>query len=227
VSSPARARDPYVAYLHRFFHRWLPYYDLFARCAAPVYAAVVRRVAPRPGRVVLDLCTGTGEVALRCARRGAEVTGIDITSEMLDRARRKAGGLPLALRLMDARRLAFADSSFDAAVLCFALHDMPRRVRLEVLAEAARVARERLVVADYALPRGWLGRKLLLPLVRLFETAYFPGFAAEGLEPLLAEAGLAASEVSRRGWPFFAVWVIPLKGALRPGETGSAPGAEA
>ncbi len=197
--------DAYIAYTHRFFTRWVPVYDLFARSILYAYRAAVSSLAPRRGRSILDLCTGTGEIALRCARQGAEVTGIDVTPAMLARARRKKGDLRVRFQLMDARRLAFPDASFDRAVLSFALHDMPRRVRLEVLREAARVARERLVILDYDFPRGPLG-PVLVWLVDLFESAYFKGFAREPTSALLREAGLEAVCVRRA--LFFAVRVV-------------------
>ncbi|MCP3960665.1 MAG: class I SAM-dependent methyltransferase, partial [bacterium] len=129
----SKRTDAYIAYTHRFFTRWVPVYDLFARSIFYAYRAAVRSLEPRRGRSILDLCTGTGEIALRCARQGAEVTGIDVTPAMLARARRKKGELAVRFQLMDARRLAFPDASFDRVVISFALHDMPRRVRLEVL----------------------------------------------------------------------------------------------
>jgi demethylmenaquinone methyltransferase/2-methoxy-6-polyprenyl-1,4-benzoquinol methylase len=167
-----------------------------------------------PDTRVLDLCTGTGEIALRCARRGARVIAVDLSDSMMARARAKLAARPeLATRLrfetMDARRLAFADRSFDVTVLSFALHDMPRPVRLEVLREARRVTARRLVVLDYELPRARPWRRALTASIALFETAYFPRFAAEGLEPLLRDAGLGGAARTRLG-PSFALYAIDL-----------------
>ncbi|MCP3962631.1 MAG: methyltransferase domain-containing protein [bacterium] len=201
--------DPYIAYTHRFFGRWVGVYDLFARSIAPAYRAAVRVIEPRAGRSILDICTGTGEIALRCARQGAEVTGIDVTPAMLAKARKKAGDLPVRFEVMDARDLAFPDSSFDLATVSFGLHDMPRRVRLEVLREAARVTRERLVILDYELPKQRLPGALLLWLVGMFESAYFKGFVREGAPALLREAGLRTVEVKRVA-PLFSVHGVAL-----------------
>lgn len=204
------ANDAYIAYIHRFFRFWLPVYDLFALSIFWVYGTAMRVVAPRPGLRVLDVCTGTGEIALRCARRGADVTGVDVTPEMLEKARRKARALPVRLECLDARRLPFGEREFDVAVLSLALHDMPRRVRLEVLREAARVARERLVIVEYAFRGAPLVRRVLVRLVASFETAYLPRFAAEGVEPLLAEAGIQRPVTVLRQFPVFAVYVVHL-----------------
>ncbi len=185
-----RGADPYAAFTRRFFDGWSPLYDLFSRPIGFAYAAAVRAAGAAPGRRILDVCTGTGEIAIRCARRGADVTAIDMTPSMMDRARAKARDLPVRFARMDARRLAFADRSFDVALLSFALHDMPRKVRVEVLREASRVAREALVVLDYELPRAepWhgLGRRFL----ELFETPYVRDFTRHGAPKALADAGL-------------------------------------
>jgi len=100
------------------------------------------------GRAVLDVGTGTGRGALALARRGARVTGVDASAQMLDIARRRAieARLSIDWREGDAHRLAFDDRSFDAAVSLRVLMHTPDWRRC--LAELCRVARER-VVFDY------------------------------------------------------------------------------
>lgn len=213
--------DPYVAYLHRFFARWSPVYDLFAAPIAFAYRAAVRAAGAAPGRTVLDLCTGTGEIAGRAARCGAAVTAIDLTPGMLLRARRKVGQLGVRLELADARALPFAAGSFDAVVLSFALHDMPRPVRLQVLAEAVRVAGDKVVVLDYAFPRPAWARRASLAALAWYETAYLRGFAREEVEELAAAAGLTA--LRRRSWlPLpFALWEISAQAAASVGRSST------
>lgn len=201
------AVDPYVRFNRRFFARWAPFYDGFALSIAWVYRAAARQIAPRPGMTVLDVCTGTGEIARRCAAAGAAVTGVDLSPEMLDRARRKmaARDLPATIALMDARHLDFADGSFDVVVVGFGLHDMPPRVRPQVLAEMRRVARRRLIVADYDFSPDRPGAALWRWAIGLVETPYFVSFADGGAGPLLADAGWhVVSE--RRVSPAFAVF---------------------
>ena len=206
-------RDPYVAYLRGFFARWSPLYDLFARPIARAYRAAVRAAGAGPGRQVLDVCTGTGEIALRLARRGAQVTAIDFTPAMLLRARGKARGSGLRLLEMDARRLGFADRSFDVAVLSFALHDMPAGVRSECLREALRVAREGVVVLDYEPPSARWGRRLVTGLLATFETAYLRGFVREGgIAGALRAAGLEGRRVAAPVPGLCAVFVVKPSG---------------
>ncbi|MEZ5330973.1 MAG: methyltransferase domain-containing protein [Thermoanaerobaculia bacterium] len=213
--TPVPGADPYLSYLARFFRFWLPVYDLFAWPIAGVYRAAVRRIAPVPGRAVLDLCTGTGEIALRCVRAGADVTGADVTPAMLAAARRKDRAGAVRWRLADGRALPWPDASFDVVSVSLALHDMPFRVRAEVLAEAARVAREKVVVLDYEMPlrRPWRG--LVTRLLALYETAYFPDFVRRGMPAVLEAADLPPVErrVVWRG--LFALWEIPAAGRHR------------
>ena len=203
----AETTDPYVRYIRRFFARWAPVYDWFAFSIGWFYRTTVRRIAPRPGMTVLDLCTGTGEIAHRCAAAGAVVTGIDLSPEMLARARRKleSRGLEAALEIADARRLDFEDGAFDVVVISFGLHDMPREVRIEVLREARRMAGERLVIADYDVSPDRFGSAFWRAVIDRFESPYFKSFAATGALPLFEEAGLGTPRVTML-FPAFAVF---------------------
>jgi ubiquinone/menaquinone biosynthesis C-methylase UbiE len=206
--------DPYLDFTRRFFRRWAPFYDLFTHSVGWVYGEAVRRLDVRPGTTIVDVCSGTGEIALRCARRGATVHAVDVTPDMIRRARSKALARPdlaprLRFELADARVLPLRDDAIDVAVLSFALHDMPRPVALAVIGEARRVARHRLVVLDYELPRVPALRTLLGAAIASFETPYFRRFAREGAAPLLAAAGLAKPTRHRLG-PVFAMHVVTL-----------------
>jgi SAM-dependent methyltransferase len=81
----------------------------------------VAALGPRPGIRWLDVATGTGGVALRAARAGARVTGIDLSDDMLEKAARAAAaeGLEIGFDLGDAEQLPYADGSFDAVSSCF------------------------------------------------------------------------------------------------------------
>ncbi|MDP8911477.1 MAG: class I SAM-dependent methyltransferase, partial [Actinomycetota bacterium] len=81
------------------------------------------------------------EVALRAARAGADVTGVDISKALLDRARTSAdrARLPVRLELGDAQALPYADESFDVVASCFGAIFAPDHDA--VAAELARVCR--------------------------------------------------------------------------------------
>ncbi len=82
------------------------------------------------GERVLDVCTGTGELAFLLARKVGEhglVTGADFCSEMLDRAREKSSDrhTNLSFILSDTKALAFPDSSFDLVTVSFGMRNIP------------------------------------------------------------------------------------------------------
>ncbi len=99
----------------------------------------VARLNPHPGERILDVATGTGITARACARRGAEVTGIDIAAGLLDAARGLSGGLAIDYRLGDAEALPVADASFDAVVSTFGVMFVSRPEA--AAAELARVCK--------------------------------------------------------------------------------------
>lgn len=110
-----------------------------------------------PGERVLDVCTGTGELALTFASQGARVVGADIARGMLKRAINKSPGPRSAWVELDATNLAFAENSFEISVLSLALHHMPIAVQLAVLKELRRVTTKRIVIIEPHTPanRRW------------------------------------------------------------------------
>jgi demethylmenaquinone methyltransferase/2-methoxy-6-polyprenyl-1,4-benzoquinol methylase len=87
----------------------------------------VARVKPRAGEHILDMAGGTGDVAFRLARRGAQVTVADINADMLDVGKERAGkrGLTgLAWKVENAESLSFADASFDAYTIVFGIRNV-------------------------------------------------------------------------------------------------------
>jgi len=107
---------------------------------------------PEGGRVV-DLGVGSGVDALLAARRGARVTGIDMTPDMLRAAAGAAQGAAMFVRAL-AEDLPFRDRSFDAAVSNGVLNLCPDKAR--ALAELARVLKPGapLYAADILLEEG-------------------------------------------------------------------------
>ena len=109
---------------------------------------VARFLAPVEGRTVLDVGTGTGRAAIALARRGARVTGVDASREMLAVARRRAADRQADVTFVtgDSHALQFEDRSFDVVVCLRVLMHTPDWRRS--LGELCRVARDR-VVFDY------------------------------------------------------------------------------
>jgi SAM-dependent methyltransferase len=107
--------------------------------AAPKH--LLERVGVDKRDRVLDVATGTGNVALRAAERGASVTGLDLVPELLETASVRARDLGLAVAWVvgDAEDLPFEDGSFDRVLSAFGVQFAPRH---EVVAhELVRVCR--------------------------------------------------------------------------------------
>jgi len=115
-----------------------------------------RAVDARPS-LVLDVCSGTGDVALELARR-APTLACDFCLPMLARARAKAGarGLALPLHVADALRLPLATASVDAVTVAFGVRNFEDLGA--GLDELARVLRPGgvLLVLEFSRPRGVL-----------------------------------------------------------------------
>lgn len=105
-------------------------------------------LSPVAGRTVLDVGTGTGRAAIALAVRGASVTGVDASPEMLAVAERRAKDARVGITFAsgDAHGLTYPDRSFDAVVCLRVLMHTPDWRRS--LAELCRVAEHR-VVFDY------------------------------------------------------------------------------
>lgn len=115
-------------------------YERLAARFKPVQDELVNLVQVQQGERVLDLATGTGDVALRAARAGGIVTGIDSTEPMLAKARDRAAeeGLDVTFDLGDVEYLPYEDGCFDVLVSNFGVVFAPDHAN--VASELARVA---------------------------------------------------------------------------------------
>ena len=134
-------------------------------------AADLARVGP--GHRVLDVATGTGDLALELRSRGAEVVGMDFSEAMLDLARQKAPDV--SFEAGNALQLGYGDGEFDAATVGFGARNFADL--RQGLSEMTRVVRPggRVVVLEITTPerpplswffRLWFDR--LVPLMGRF-----------------------------------------------------------
>lgn len=151
---------------------------------SPVYDAANRRIslglqtgwkhrfvrqltaATTPGDRVLDVCCGTGDIAIALAKEGRQAWGLDFSPAMLRLAEEKSENIPgLHWRQGDAMALPFGDGEFDAASISFGLRNTTDYT--QVLREMRRVVR----------PGGWVACLDSFvpssPLVRPFYELYF------------------------------------------------------
>ena len=150
----------------------------------------------RPGQRILEVGVGTG-LSLPHFRPDSRVTGIDVSTEMLAKAQRRAKRLRLAhvedLQVMDAENLEFPDSSFDAVLALYVASVVPNPARFA--AEMRRVCRPGgtiVIVNHFASEEGVMRvvEKLLAPL------AGFIGFHADfSLDNFLEVSDLTVREI--------------------------------
>ncbi|MEW6034319.1 MAG: class I SAM-dependent methyltransferase [Chloroflexota bacterium] len=140
--------------IREYWHRRSDTYD---KLPAPrpqeervAYKRILEGVLKGDKLSILDVGTGTGFLALLLAEMGHDVTGLDLTEGMLEKARDKAteSGLSIRFELGDAEELPFEDELFDAVVCNYLLWTLPRPS--EALREWIRVTRRggRIVVID-------------------------------------------------------------------------------
>lgn len=116
--------------------------------------------AVRP-RTILDVATGTGDLAIVAANRFSQalITGVDISAGMLEMGRKKVEGLNLseriAMRQADSERLPFDDAAFDAVICAYGVRNFEN---LEAgLREMARVMQPggRLAILEFSKPKAF------------------------------------------------------------------------
>ena len=125
------------------YRRYAGFYDaLFGPVLQAGRKAVIEALDCKPGHRVLEVGVGTG-LALGLYPAGVNVVGIDVSTEMLEKARRRVARRRFshveALLEMDAETMSFVDASFDRIVAMYVLPVVPNPARL--LAELHRVCK--------------------------------------------------------------------------------------
>lgn len=156
--------------VRRMFDDIAPKYDLLNRVLSAGIDRKWRRLviekllADHPRRV-LDVATGTADLAIMAAERGVDnVVGVDIAENMLEIGREKVDehglGEAVVLRTGDAEKLPFSDRQFDAATVAFGVRNFENLDR--GLAEIRRVLKPggRLIVLEFSRPSAFPIRQL-------------------------------------------------------------------
>lgn len=158
--------------VERMFDAISPKYDLLNRVFSmgtdqAWRRRVMRLVAEEPVHHLLDVATGTADLALMAAKQVDRVTGVDISAGMLAHGREKVAKAHLTDRVQlvqgDAADLPFAESTFDAITVAFGVRnfeDLDRGLRgmLRVLKPGGR-----LFVLEFSQPKG-----LMRPMFRFY-----------------------------------------------------------
>ncbi len=159
--------------VERMFSAIAPRYDFLNRLLSAGRDRSWRREAIRatvlpPEGQLLDICTGTADMALEAARQfpEAHIVGVDFSRPMISLGLAKVERANLtsriSLQVAPAEALPFPDQSFDAATVAFGLRNVPDRLR--GLREMHRVLRPggRAVILEFTTPPSPLFRRLYL-----------------------------------------------------------------
>lgn len=173
---PYNQADSKKGQVSSMFNRIAPYYDFLNRLLSLGIDTIWRKKAietlrPAQPQFILDVATGTADVAMETARRlrPARIIGLDISSEMLavgrKKIRQKALNSIIELQEGDSEALPFADQTFDAVTVAFGVRNFENLE--QGLSEMYRVLKPggHLVVLEFSRPT-------LFPFKQLFN-GYF------------------------------------------------------
>jgi len=145
------------------FDRWAARYDRSVSDTAQgelfpfagydrVLDGICRAMEPKPGMAVLDLGTGTGNLARRILDLGCRVWGTDLSARMLEEARSKVPEAVLVEADLRSTWPKSIDGPFDRIVSAYVLHEFDLPTKVSILLEASRhlSPRGRIVVGDVA-----------------------------------------------------------------------------
>ena len=139
-------------------------YDLLnhvlSGCQDIRWRKITTRHLPADAKHVLDVATGTGDLAIAMARRRPDlnVTGVDFVRAMMNLAVAKTERVGLSSRIEfisgDAMQLPFGENIFDAATVAFGFRNIPDRIG--ALREMSRVVKPggKILILEMTLPRG-------------------------------------------------------------------------
>jgi len=119
-------------YVHNLFDSIAKDYDRINQVItfgmnAVIKDSSIKKVLIKPNSKILDVCTGTGDIAIRLAKKHAdsEITAIDFSENMLNIAKNRAKNIPnIKFINGDAMNLPFEDSYFDAVFISYGLRNL-------------------------------------------------------------------------------------------------------
>lgn len=180
-------------------------YDRFSRYMEGSAREFYERLDIAPNGQLLDVACGSGQLALMAAKDGMEVTGVDIASTLVERARvrAQAEGLKVRFEEADAETLPFDDAGFDVVVSLIGAMFAPRpdhvaKELLRVCAPGGTIA-----MANWT-PQGFVGQ-MFKCVARFIAPSGMPSPTLWGDEAIVQArlgSGLAKLQLTRRSYTF-------------------------
>jgi ubiquinone/menaquinone biosynthesis C-methylase UbiE len=134
-----------VRFRRSYYNLFSSFYDWFVRLHSSDRQETMRdflaeSACLQQGQKVIDLCTGTGSSALRLARAGIRVIGVDLSEGMLQQASRKSADRAWIHWVQaDVRSLPFLPCSVDRVTCSYAMYELSGNARREVLQDVIRI----------------------------------------------------------------------------------------
>jgi demethylmenaquinone methyltransferase/2-methoxy-6-polyprenyl-1,4-benzoquinol methylase len=236
---PQRDSDEFATQVRGMFDRIAGVYDVMnSTMTAGLHHQWRQRAVDRaevgPGSDALDVCCGTGDLALELRRRigpDGRVVGCDFSEAMLALARRKSGeqGLPVEFGWADALDLPYGEASFDAVTIGFGARNLADLDR--GLSEMARVLRPggRLVILEITRPQReplaafyslWFDR--IVPVIGTLAGdseaySYLPSSVRSFPEPRELAGMIEEAGFQRIRWLLLAGGIIAIHSATKAG----------
>jgi ubiquinone/menaquinone biosynthesis C-methylase UbiE len=188
----------------RYYNWFSSFYDRFVRLHSGDRNEAMRdffvEIADlHNGFILIDLCTGTGATALRAASSGVRAIGIDFSEGMLQQAARKSiNGPPPFWVQANAHELPVRPCSVDRATCSYAMYELSRTVRFNVMKEVTRILKPggMFLMMEHLPPRQLLIKLLYFFRIYLFgsrNARSFAGAEEKELGRFLAKVGTVVS----------------------------------
>ena len=182
-------------------------YGHVAKYLEPSVMEFLARLPVEAGTRMLDVACGAGQISIPAARADARVTGVDIATNSIERARERAReeGLDARFDEGDAEMLPYEDASFDLVASLFGAMFAPRPER--VAAELVRVCRPggRIVMGNWT-PEGFIGQMFKVIGKHVPPLPQMPSPLLWGDEATVRERlreGVAELHLTKRRYPFY------------------------
>lgn len=185
-------KDKHKEYNVNHFRSISPWYDLIEIFVFPLRNKVACKVRKQNSKIIEFAC-GTGSQSIAFAKKGHSVVGIDLSPDMLSRAKKKVKPeYKIKLIHGDAVKVEYPDSLFDVSCVSFALHDMPEKIGLMILKEMKRVTKKggQIIIVEPNRPGSRLIAWLGYNTANIWESKYFKSFMKIGLDYYLKKAKL-------------------------------------
>jgi ubiquinone/menaquinone biosynthesis C-methylase UbiE len=195
-------------YIPALRFKWLtPLYDFFLNLTMPekkIKNALIAEANIFTGAKLLDFGCGTATLTIMVKQSSpeAKVTGIDIDTEILNKATKKIKEEKLDIFLLDydGKHLPFQRNAFDRVISCLVFHHLDTDTKQNMLAEIFRVLNKdgQLLIADFGRSKSWVQRTLF-NIIRGLDGFKSTDTNARGLLPeMISDAGFENVDIKTR-----------------------------